>query len=115
MKKDINMSRYDLMFEVKYYNAEAYEVNRYRDAMIAYQKAEWISSASLALLNVMQNSIIGISLLIGTLLLAYMIAKPASPLTVGDYVLFTTYMLQLAMPLNMFGTIYRYVCVVIFR
>nr|XP_058911536.1 ATP-binding cassette sub-family B member 6 isoform X2 [Kogia breviceps] len=53
-----------LNFEtVKYYNAESYEVERYREAIIKYQ--------------------------------------------VGDFVLFGTYIIQLYMPLNWFGTYYR--------
>nr|BAB71347.1 unnamed protein product [Homo sapiens] len=95
-----------LNFEtVKYYNAESYEVERYREAIIKYQGLEWKSSASLVLLNQTQNLVIGLGLLAGSLLCAYFVTE--QKLQVGDYVLFGTYIIQLYMPLNWFGTYYR--------
>lgn len=95
-----------LNFEtVKYYNAEAYEVERYREAIIKYQGLEWKSSASLVLLNQTQNLVIGLGLLAGSLLCAYFVSE--QKLQVGDFVLFGTYIIQLYMPLNWFGTYYR--------
>ncbi|PAV65915.1 hypothetical protein WR25_18544 [Diploscapter pachys] len=91
---------------VKYYSNEDYEVNRFRRAIESYQLAEWRSNASLALLNSVQNGIIGIGLTAGSLLVCYLITSEGK-LTVGDYVLFTTYILQLYSPLNFFGTVYR--------
>ncbi|XP_057601584.1 ATP-binding cassette sub-family B member 6 isoform X2 [Hippopotamus amphibius kiboko] len=95
-----------LNFEtVKYYNAENYEVERYREAIIKYQGLEWKSSASLVLLNQTQNLVIGLGLLAGSLLCAYYVSE--QKLQVGDFVLFGTYIIQLYMPLNWFGTYYR--------
>ncbi|XP_065737215.1 ATP-binding cassette sub-family B member 6 isoform X2 [Phocoena phocoena] len=95
-----------LNFEtVKYYNAESYEVERYRKAIIKYQGLEWKSSASLVLLNQTQNLVIGLGLLSGSLLCAYFVSE--QKLQVGDFVLFGTYIIQLYMPLNWFGTYYR--------
>ncbi|KAJ8255193.1 hypothetical protein GJAV_G00202070 [Gymnothorax javanicus] len=95
-----------LNFEtVKYYNAENYEVNRFQDAILKYQVAEWKTSASLALLNQTQNLIIGLGLLAGSLLCAYFVSE--NKFRVGDYVLFGTYIIQLYTPLNWFGTYYR--------
>uniref|UniRef100_A0A0X3PF57 ATP-binding cassette sub-family B member 6 n=1 Tax=Schistocephalus solidus TaxID=70667 RepID=A0A0X3PF57_SCHSO len=95
-----------LNFEtVKYYTAESFEVNRYKKAVIDYQRASWQSSASLSLLNVTQSLIISLGLLIGTLLCAH--AVVAGNLTLGDFVLFCTYVTQLYLPLNFFGTYYR--------
>ncbi|KAJ1348708.1 hypothetical protein KIN20_004072 [Parelaphostrongylus tenuis] len=91
---------------VKYYGNEKYEVDRFRHSIESFQLAEWLSNASLALLNFLQNSIIGISMTVGSLLIAYLIVTD-NELTVGDYVLFTTYILQLYAPLNFFGTVYR--------
>ncbi|ESO01170.1 hypothetical protein HELRODRAFT_192396 [Helobdella robusta] len=97
-----------LNFEtVKYYGAEAFEIERYRDAILSFQKAEWISMSSLNLLNCMQNFIITLGLLAGSLLCAWYVVDGTKGLTVGDYVLFGTYMLQLYTPLNWFGTYYR--------
>lgn len=95
-----------LNFEtVKYYNTEGYEVERYREAIIKYQGLEWKSSASLVLLNQTQNLVIGLGLLAGSLLCAYFVSE--QKLQVGDFVLFGTYIIQLYMPLNWFGTYYR--------
>ncbi|KAI6053775.1 ATP-binding cassette sub-family B member 6 [Marmota monax] len=95
-----------LNFEtVKYYNAEGYEVERYQEAIIKYQGLEWKSSASLVFLNQTQNLVIGLGLLAGSLLCAYFVSE--QKLQVGDFVLFGTYIIQLYMPLNWFGTYYR--------
>ncbi len=40
---------------VKYFNAEAYEFNRYREAVNKFQKAEYLVTFSLALMNTIQN------------------------------------------------------------
>ncbi|XP_051010025.1 ATP-binding cassette sub-family B member 6 [Acomys russatus] len=95
-----------LNFEtVKYYNAEGYEVERYREAIIKFQSLEWKSTASLVVLNQTQNLVIGLGLLAGSLLCAYFVSE--QKLQVGDFVLFGTYITQLYMPLNWFGTYYR--------
>ncbi|KAF7709660.1 ATP-binding cassette sub-family B member 6 isoform X1 [Silurus meridionalis] len=95
-----------LNFEtVKYYNSENYEVRRFEDAILKYQTSEWKTNASLALLNQTQNLIIGSGLLAGSLLCAYFVT--VDQFQVGDYVLFGTYIVQLYMPLNWFGTYYR--------
>ncbi|KAM9486383.1 ATP-binding cassette sub-family B member 6 [Clarias gariepinus] len=95
-----------LNFEtVKYYTSESYEVKRFDDAILKYQSSEWKTNASLALLNQTQNLIIGSGLLAGSLLCAYLVT--VDQFQVGDYVLFGTYIIQLYMPLNWFGTYYR--------
>ncbi|VDD83433.1 unnamed protein product [Mesocestoides corti] len=91
--------------QVKYYNAEQFEVDRYNTAIVAYQKANWVNLTSLSFLNITQSLIITLGLLVGTLLCARDVVIGA--LTVGDFVLFCTYILQLYMPLNFFGTYYR--------
>ncbi|CAG0919528.1 unnamed protein product [Notodromas monacha] len=96
-----------LNFEtVKYHSAEVYEVNRYRKAILDFQSEEWKSNASLNLLNTVQNITINAGLLGGSLLCAYMVAYERT-FTVGDYVLFSSYIVQLYQPLNWFGTYYR--------
>ncbi|XP_004376389.1 ATP-binding cassette sub-family B member 6 isoform X1 [Trichechus manatus latirostris] len=90
---------------VKYYNAERYEAECYREAIIKYQDLEWKSNASLVVLNQTQNLVIGLGLLAGSLLCAYFVSE--QKLQVGDFVLFGTYIIQLYMPLNWFGTYYR--------
>ena len=61
--------------QVKYYNAEHYEVSRFEDAILQYQASEWKTQASLALLNQSQNLIIGSGLLAGSLLCAYFVTE----------------------------------------
>ncbi|KAF0292966.1 ATP-binding cassette sub-family B member 6, mitochondrial [Amphibalanus amphitrite] len=91
---------------VKYYDAEEYEINRYRTSILDRQRIDWLSQASLNVLNVVQNVVINGGLLAGSLYCAYLVSSDGS-LTVGDYVLFSTYILQLYTPLNWFGTYYR--------
>ncbi|KAL5110602.1 ATP-binding cassette sub-family B member 6 mitochondrial [Taenia crassiceps] len=90
---------------VKYYTAEDFEVERYNKAIVEYQRANWTNQTSLSILNVTQSAIITAGLLVGTLLCARDVV--IGTLTVGDFVLFCTYILQLYMPLNFFGTYYR--------
>ncbi|XP_050299608.1 ATP-binding cassette sub-family B member 6-like [Anthonomus grandis grandis] len=96
-----------LNFEtVKYYGAEAFEVEAFRDVIYKFQAEEWKSNVTLNLLNTVQNIIICSGLLAGSLLCAYMVADKHT-LRAGDYVLFATYIIQLYVPLNWFGTYYR--------
>lgn len=96
-----------LNFEtVKYYGAEKYEVECYREAILKYQKEEFKTTLTLNILNTVQNVIVCGGLLAGSLLCAWMVYAQKG-LTVGDYVLFATYIIQLYVPLNWFGTYYR--------
>ncbi|XP_023176220.2 ATP-binding cassette sub-family B member 6, mitochondrial isoform X3 [Drosophila hydei] len=96
-----------LNFEtVKYYGAEGYEVDCYREAIMKYQKEEFLSMLTLNLLNTAQNIILCLGLLSGSLLCVYLVVHHQT-LTVGDFVLFSTYLMDLYMPLNWFGTYYR--------
>lgn len=70
--------------------------------------AEWTSTATLNLLGLAQNIVINSGFLAGTLLCAYFIVQGEDKLTVGDFVLFSSYIIQLYGPLNWFGTYYRY-------
>eukprot|EP00045_Choanoeca_perplexa_P014134 m.164461 g.164461 ORF g.164461 m.164461 type:complete len:874 (-) comp16580_c0_seq4:876-3497(-) len=95
-----------LNFEtVKYYNGEAFELQRYDQKITAYLYHFWQSQASLNLLNSAQSIIIILGLLAGTLLCGYLVH--IGRLTVGDFVLYVTYVVQLYSPLNFFGTYYR--------
>ncbi|XP_017103824.2 ATP-binding cassette sub-family B member 6 [Drosophila bipectinata] len=96
-----------LNFEtVKYYGAEHYEVDCYREAILKYQKEEFLSMLTLNMLNTAQNIILCLGLLAGSLLCVYLVVHHQT-LTVGDFVLFSTYLMELYMPLNWFGTYYR--------
>lgn len=96
-----------LNFEtVKYYSAEEYEIRRYEKAVLDYQAEEWKSISSLNLLNMAQSVLMNVGLLAGSLYCGYLVAVERK-LTVGDYVLFGTYIMQLMVPLNFLGTLYR--------
>lgn len=96
-----------LNFEtVKYYGAESYEVDSYRKSILEFQVEEWQSMITLNILNTLQNIIVSGGLLAGSLLCLYMIVTNQG-LTIGSYVLFASYILQLYVPLNWFGTYYR--------
>lgn len=64
-----------LNFEtVKYYGAEAYEVESYRTAILEYQVQEWKSMVTLNILNTLQNIIVSGGLLSGSLLCLHMVS-----------------------------------------
>ncbi|KAI9140536.1 hypothetical protein BKA69DRAFT_1125616 [Paraphysoderma sedebokerense] len=95
-----------LNFEtVKFYNAEDFEAKQYAKAMHEYQKADWKSSLTSSMLNLTQNIIIQLGLLAGCLLCAKRVVDGI--MTVGDFVLYLTYINQLYGPLNWFGSYYR--------
>lgn len=96
-----------LNFEtVKYYGAEEYEVAAYKDVILKYQTEEFKSNLTMNFLNTVQNIIICSGLLAGSLLCLHMVVDE-NKLKAGDYVLFATYIVQLYVPLNWFGTYYR--------
>lgn len=90
---------------VKYFGNEEHEARRYDSALQGYEKAAVKSQVSLSLLNVGQAAIISIGLTV----IMWMAAKgiAAGRLTIGDFVLVNTYLLQLYQPLNFFGFVYR--------
>ncbi|HZU88722.1 MAG TPA: ABC transporter ATP-binding protein/permease, partial [Stellaceae bacterium] len=90
---------------VKYFANEAHEAGRYDDALHAYERAAVKSETTLALLNVGQGVIIAAGL-IGVMLLAGQ-GVAAGRMSVGDFVLVNTYLLQLYQPLNFLGMVYR--------
>ncbi|KAK0251901.1 ATP-binding cassette-type vacuolar membrane transporter Hmt1 [Friedmanniomyces endolithicus] len=90
---------------VKYFNAEEYEFNRYREAVKKYQVAEYGVTFSLALMNTIQNLVFMLGLIVACFIAAYQVTT--SVLKVGDFVVLLTYMTQLQGPLNFFGTFYR--------
>jgi ATP-binding cassette, subfamily B, heavy metal transporter len=90
---------------VKYFANEEHEAQRYDRALRAYERAAVKSETTLALLNVGQGAIIA-SGLIGIMLLAGQ-GVAAGAMTVGDFVLVNTYLIQLYMPLNFLGMVYR--------
>ncbi|KAI2474119.1 ATP binding cassette (ABC) transporter subfamily B member [Diabrotica virgifera virgifera] len=95
-----------LNFEtVKYYGTEKFEVQAFREAVLKFQVEEFKSNVTSNILSTVQNIIVCSGLLAGSLLCVYMIVEPHT-LQPGDYVLFATYIVQLYIPLNMFGNYY---------
>ncbi|KAG5637231.1 hypothetical protein H0H81_005353, partial [Sphagnurus paluster] len=90
---------------VKYFGGEEHEGERYREALREYQTLEYKVIISLNLLNMVQNLIITVGLLIGSMLVAYRVTKGESDS--GSFVVFITYLAQLYGPLNQLGYIYR--------
>ncbi|KAI6215312.1 hypothetical protein M3Y94_00370900 [Aphelenchoides besseyi] len=91
---------------VKYYNNQEIECERFNRALNDYQMKERKTVYSLQFLNALQNTILGVSMVIGSIMMAYKISRPNSGLSAGDYILFTTYLNQLSVPLNFLGTVY---------
>jgi ATP-binding cassette subfamily B protein len=95
-----------LNFEtVKYFGNEAHEARRYDASMQRYERAYVRSEVTLNALNFGQQAIIAVGLTVVMLLAAYRVAH--GQMTVGDFVLVNTYLLQLFQPLNFLGFAYR--------
>ena len=90
---------------VKYFNNEGHEASRYDDALERYQTAAVRSKTSLSLLNIGQGAIISIGLVIVMILAGRGVASGA--MTLGDFVLVNTFLIQLYLPLNFLGFVYR--------
>lgn len=90
---------------VKYFNAEAYEFNRYREAVKKYQSAEYKVMFSLNVMNITQNMVFMLGLLVTCFIAAWQVANGEQE--VGKFVILIAYMGQLQSPLNFFGTFYR--------
>ena len=105
---DANQKAIDslLNFEtVKYFGAEAREAARYDIAMRAYEGAAIKTATSLAFLNAGQSFIITSGLVAVMVMAAIGVQNGA--LTVGDFVMVNAYMIQITMPLNFLGSVYR--------
>ncbi|MDG1998205.1 MAG: ABC transporter ATP-binding protein/permease [Amylibacter sp.] len=95
-----------LNFEtVKYFGAEHREAMRYDESMKGYEAAALKTSYSLAFLNFGQSVLITSGLVIVMVLAA--VGVQNGDLTVGDFVMVNAYMIQITMPLNFLGTVYR--------
>ncbi len=105
---DANQKAIDslLNFEtVKYFGAESREAERYDRAMALYEQAAIKTNYSLAFLNFGQSFLITTGLVIVMVLAALGVQN--GTLTVGDFVMVNAYMIQITMPLNFLGTVYR--------
>ena len=90
---------------VKYFNNDNYELERYDHTLNEWEDSAVKSQASMSLLNFGQGSIIAI----GVTLMMFLATQGVvdGEMTIGDLVLVNALMLQLFIPLNFLGIIYR--------
>ena len=95
-----------LNFEtVKYFTNEQHEANRYDVALAKYEEASVRSQSSLALLNVGQSLIISSGLVIVLIMAGQGVVD--GRFTIGEFVLVNSLLIQIYMPLNFLGFVYR--------
>jgi len=90
---------------VKYFGNEEHEANRYDRALARYEQAAVKNQTSLSALNIGQGAIIAAGLISVMLLAGRGVVR--GELTLGDFVLVNTFLIQLYLPLNFLGFVYR--------
>jgi ATP-binding cassette subfamily B protein len=90
---------------VKYFGNEEHEARRFDGAMRDYERASVKSRTSLSILNTSQAAVVACGIVVIMIMAAQGIA--AGSMTVGDFVMVNAYLIQIAMPLNFLGTVYR--------
>ncbi|MCZ6765251.1 MAG: ABC transporter ATP-binding protein/permease [Alphaproteobacteria bacterium] len=90
---------------VKYFGNEAHEAERYDKSLRAYEDASVRSLTSLSLVNIGQGLFIAIGLTLVMLLAAR--GVQSGTMTLGDFVAVNAYLIQLYLPLNFLGFVYR--------
>jgi ATP-binding cassette subfamily B protein len=95
-----------LNFEtVKYFGNERWEAQRYDDVLANSEKAAVRSQQSLNVLNVGQQLIIGIALTL--MVWRAVVGVQEGRMSLGDLVLVNAFLIQMYIPLNFLGVIYR--------
>ena len=95
-----------LNFEtVKYFGNEDHEARRFDTALQRYEDAAVKSGSSLAFLNIGQGAIIATGVTIAMIMAGHGVVD--GNMTMGDFVLVNAYLLQMFMPLNFLGFVYR--------
>lgn len=95
-----------LNFEtVKYFGNERHEARRFDASLQRYEKAAVTSKVSLSVLNIGQGAIIAVGLIALMLMAATGVVD--GRMTVGDFVMVNSYLIQLYLPLNFLGFVYR--------
>ncbi len=90
---------------VKYFNNEEFEAKRYDASLDRYRKAAIKSQRTLSMLNIGQQMIIAVSLVL--MLWRATSGVVEGRMTLGDLVMVNAFMIQLYIPLNFLGVIYR--------
>ncbi len=90
---------------VKYFNNEAFEARRYDEGLEAFRQAQVKSQSTLSMLNTGQQLIIALSLV--AMLWRATQGVVEGRLTLGDLVMVNAFLIQLYIPLNFLGVLYR--------
>ncbi|WP_290652280.1 ABC transporter ATP-binding protein/permease [Aquisalimonas sp.] len=90
---------------VKYFNNEGFEADRYDGDLEAWESARMKNRLSLAALNSGQALIIAGAITVMMTMAAHQVTTGA--MSMGDLVMVNAYMIQLFMPLNVLGFVYR--------
>jgi len=90
---------------VKYFGNEAHEARRFDGALRTYETAAVSSKTSLATLNVGQGAFVALGLIVVMVMAGHGVV--AGTMTLGDFVLVNSYLIQLFLPLNFLGFVYR--------
>ncbi|BEP66274.1 MULTISPECIES: ABC transporter ATP-binding protein/permease [unclassified Variovorax] len=90
---------------VKYFNNEEFEAKRYDASLDRYRKAAIKSQRTLSMLNTGQQLLIAVSLVL--MLWRATSGVVEGRMTLGDLVMVNAFMIQLYIPLNFLGVIYR--------
>jgi ABC-type transport system involved in Fe-S cluster assembly fused permease/ATPase subunit len=90
---------------VKYFGNEAYEAKRYDENLRRYERAVVTSETSLGLLNAVQATVIAVA--VSLLMWRASEGIVAGKLTLGDLVMVNALLIQLYIPLNFLGVMYR--------
>ncbi|MBT5300252.1 MAG: ABC transporter ATP-binding protein/permease [Rhodospirillaceae bacterium] len=95
-----------LNFEtVKYFGNEDHEAKRFDKALMGYEEAAVKSGGSLAILNIGQGVIIATGVTVSMVMAGQGVVSRT--MTIGDFVLVNAYLIQMFMPLNFLGFVYR--------
>ena len=90
---------------VKYFNNEAFEARRYDESLDRLRKARLKSQTTLSVLNTGQQLIIAVGLV--AMLWRATEGVVSGHMTLGDLVMINAFMIQLYIPLNFLGVLYR--------
>lgn len=90
---------------VKYFGNEQHESRRFDQSLQRYEAAAIRSATTLSLLNMGQGAIIAVGLTVVMIMAAQRMVD--GTMTIGDFVLVYSYLIQLYLPLNFLGFVYR--------
>ncbi|MBT3990951.1 MAG: ABC transporter ATP-binding protein/permease [Rhodospirillaceae bacterium] len=90
---------------VKYFGNEEHEAGRFDEALRSYEASAVKSKVSLSMLNVGQGAVISIGMTALMIMAGFGVKN--GTMTLGDFVLVNSYLIQLFLPLNFLGFVYR--------